>query len=1022
MAIQKQAINIPFIQGLDTKTDEFQVSTGKFLSLQNSVFTTGGQLTKRNGYAPLRSLPDDTSTFVTTFNGDLTAIGNKLEAYSYGSKIWSDKGNIQPAILSVLPLIRNNINQLQADAAISSTNLVCTAYTETNGVSIDYKYVVADSVTGQNIIEPTLIPANGGGTITGSPRVFLLGNYFILMFTNDIGGAYHLQYIAISIANPNVQTAATDISTSITNSSTVAWDAALNPNGNLYIAYNTTSGGQAIKVTYLTPTLVLPLASTFSGQIATMMSVTVDTTIAINPVIWVTYYDSASMTGHTLAVNTILNTLLAPTQVITGIVVLNLATTAQNAVLNLVYEVANNYGYDSTIPTHYLNTLTVTQSGTVGATTVLLRSVGLASKAFILAGKSYMLTAYQSLYQPTYFLIDNVGNVIAKVAYENGGGYCTLGLPSVTLIETTASIPYLYKDLIQAVNKNTNVPSGSQVDGVYSQTGINLVNINITTSGLSVSEMGTNLNLSGGFLWGYDGYTPTEQNFFLWPDSIEATASTTGGLMAAQQYYYQVTYEWTDNQGNAFRSAPSIPITVTTTSATSSVTLDIPTVRLTYKIANPIKLVVYRWSAAQQIYYQVTSIAVPLLNNPNVDYLTFTDTLADATILGNNIIYTTGGVVENIGPPACTVLTLFDDRLWLCDAEDQNLLWYSKQVIEATPVEMSDLFTVYIAPSISAQGSTGPITALSAMDDKLIIFKKDAIYYMNGSGPDNTGANSTYSQPTFITASVGCTNQYSIVLTPQGLMFQSDKGIWLLGRDLGTTYIGAPVEAFNGDVVNSSLTVPGTNQVRFTLASGQTLMYDYYYQQWGTFINVPAISSTLYQSLHTYINSAGQVFQESQGTYVDGSNPVLMSFTTNWMNLAGIQGYERFYYMLLLGKYITPFKLNCQLAYNYNPSPVQSTLVSPDNQAKPWGGEAFWGSNKSWGGTQGQGQESTANVFEARLFPQVQKCESFQISINEVYDRTYGIPAGEGLTLSGMNLVIGSKKGFRTSRAGRSFG
>ena len=130
---------------------------------------------------------------------------------------------------------------------------------------------------------------------------------------------------------------------------------------------------------------------------------------------------------------------------------------------------------------------------------------------------------------------------------------------------------------------------------------------------------------------------------------------------------------------------------------------------------------------------------------------------------------------------------------------------------------------------------------------------------------------------------------------PQGLMFQSDKGIWLLGRDLSTQYIGAPVEAYNDNTVVAAINVPGTNQVRFTLDNGITLMYDYYVGQWATFNNIPAISSTLYQSLHTYINANGQVFQENEGSYLDGSKPVLMSFQTSWIHLAGVQGYERFY-------------------------------------------------------------------------------------------------------------------------------
>ena len=89
---------------------------------------------------------------------------------------------------------------------------------------------------------------------------------------------------------------------------------------------------------------------------------------------------------------------------------------------------------------------------------------------------------------------------------------------------------------------------------------------------------------------------------------------------------------------------------------------------------------------------------------------------------------------------------------------------------------------------------------------------------------------------------------YLLSLQPQGLMFEfaSEAGnqIWTLGRDLSTQYTGAPVEGLTTNAtVKSAVNVPGTNQVRFTLDTGITLMYDYYYQQWGTFVNIPAISS-----------------------------------------------------------------------------------------------------------------------------------------------------------------------------------
>jgi hypothetical protein len=360
-------------------------------------------------------------------------------------------------------------------------------------------------------------------------------------------------------------------------------------------------------------------------------------------------------------------------------------------------------------------------------------------------------------------------------------------------------------------------------------------------------------------------------------------------------------------------------------------------------------------------------------------------------------------------------MTLFNNRLWLVDAEDTNLLWFSKQVIEATPVEMSDLLTLYIAPTTGSQGSTGPVTALAPMDDKLIIFKKDALGYINGIGPDNTGSNSSYSDFTLINSVVGCTNEKSIVFTPQGLMFQSDKGIWLVGRDLSTQYIGSPVEGLTlGATVQSAENIPTTNQVRFTLDSGITLMYDYFYGQWGSFVGIPAISSTIYNNLHTYINALGQVLQETPGQYLDGSNPVLMSFTTGWANLAGLQGFQRLYEINLLGGYVTPFKLNVQLSYDYDSAALQSTMVSPIYPGPAWGGDQLWGSSNVWGGA--------SRTFEARVFPQKQKCESFQISIAEIYDPSLGIQAGAGLTLSGFNLIVGQKRGSRTNNSGRSFG
>lgn len=1087
MALDKQNLDMPFSQGLNTKSDPFRVPFGQFLSLENTIFDVEGRLTKRNGYGALASLPDPTSTFLTTFNDNLTAVGDRFFAYSEGSMSWVDKGPLRSVDLNVLPLVRNSLSQTQADGCIADNGWICTAYTQEGNGDPSYSYTISDSVTGQNIVGPVALP-----NAAGSPRVYLLGNYFVIVYLAELAATPRILYTAI-----NSRTGAEVITEEITNtvepSSACPFDAIV-ANNQLFVAWNGSDLGGAVRISKLDSALTVYADIQYPGYVGTIFSVTADTTTP-TPVIYVSFFDSGSGDGTSLAINQNLLEVLAPTDLGAVGDWVNITSLASDGVCTILYDVTDTYA-NSPDRTDRVEKMTITQGGTVSALSVVVRSVGLASKVFELEGVLYFLGAYGSEFQPSYFLCNDSGDVLSKLAYSNGGGFVNGGgLPSVNLDSNIARIVYIRKNILQAVSTNQQLASNrtDDVAPIFAQTGVNLAGFEIGTSDLGAGEIGNDLHITGGFVWMYDGVTPVEHGFHLYPEFVFSTPDVQDGGMADQQYYYVATYEWADNQGNLFRSAPSVPVgalpgsvtPVTTTSVFSSgattltvldatglfpgqvitdattggnilagttivsvdydantivisnptqgnsagspgdtlstsqvcsVELEIPTLRLTYKIDNPVRIVIYRWSTAQQTYYQVTSIDSPLLNDTTVDSVTYLDTSNDNQILGNNILYTTGGVVENIAAPACAAMTLYKSRLVVLDSEDRNSLWFSKQVIQGVPAEMSDLFTLYVSPTVSAQGSTGPVTTLAALDDKLILFKSNAAYYIVGSGPDNTGANNDFSEPVFITSTVGCTNQQSLVFIPSGLMFQSDKGIWLLGRDLSTKYIGAAVEHFtNEGLVQSAVNVPGTNQVRFTLDSGVTLMYDYYYNQWGTFTNVPAISSTLYNGLHTYLDSLGRVFQETPDRYTDRSQPVLMSFTTSWINLAGVQGFERAYEFYVLGNYISPHKLFLKVAYDYNPSPQQQSIITPDNNPNRWGDEQLWGSGGPWGGEGG-------NVEQWRVFFKKQKCQSFQLSMQEVFDATYGPTPGAGLTLSGLNIVVGAKKGRPTLKAARSVG
>jgi hypothetical protein len=244
-------------------------------------------------------------------------------------------------------------------------------------------------------------------------------------------------------------------------------------------------------------------------------------------------------------------------------------------------------------------------------------------------------------------------------------------------------------------------------------------------------------------------------------------------------------------------------------------------------------------------------------------------------------------------------------------------------------------------------------------------------------------------------------------------MFQSDKGIWLLARNLQTLYIGAPVEQYNSNTIVSAFVVPGVNQVRFTLDNGITLMFDYFYQQWGTFLNVKALSSIIYQGLHTFLETTEDIYQETPGLYLDESEPVELSFTTSWFNLAGIQGYQRIYDFYLIGKYYSPHKLEVSVAYDYGPI-SQQIYITPSNYTGPYGSDVLYGDTPLYGGP--------GSLEQWRIHTSQQTCQSFQITVRELFDPSFNTIPGEGLTLSGLTCRLGIKASRKPIAAANSKG
>lgn len=434
----------------------------------------------------------------------------------------------------------------------------------------------------------------------------------------------------------------------------------------------------------------------------------------------------------------------------------------------------------------------------------------------------------------------------------------------------------------------------------------------------------------------------------------------------------------------ATKNNTSITLSIT---MTNSVRIVVPTLRITEKTGNNlVYIVLYRTLSNGTVLFRTSSLTSLTFNDTTVDSVVFYDNNPDSEIIGNNQLYTTGGELENIAAPAVYTMTPYKSRLFAVTEEDPLLLWYSKQVISGSPVEFSDAFTLRV------NEKDGGITAISQMDDKLIIFKHSTIYYMVGDGPAPNGASNDFTDPLLINSDTGCINKKSVVIVPSGIMFQSTKGIYLIDRSLQVHYIGADAEEFNEDTVTSARLIETFNQVRFSLNTGEILVYDYFFEQWSTFTNINAIDSCVFQNLYTYLTPTGDIFQETPGIYLDDTVPVLINFLTGFFSFAGLQGFERVYKLMFLGNWFSPHTLTIGLGYDFVNSFTQNTVIA--STTAPTG------------------------AYQFRVFFDRQKCETFQIQFQESQDS----PFGEGLDISSLAFEVGVKKGLNKLAAVNSYG
>ncbi len=994
MTLVKQSLDVLFTQGIDTKTDNKLVRGSALLELDNGVFRKTGQISKRNGYDLLSSLDTadatitDTNALLRYKSELLLAANNKLYSYSPDNDTWINKSNFNSNSVNLSNVISNSAEQTAMDAC-SSGNITLYAWEDTRG---GIRYSVQDTNSGAFYANDTVLDASGS-----TPRCISIGDKLFVLWANS----NNLKWMYVP-ANDPTSTSTGTLQTDVHADNLLD---VTKSGSNGYVYYKTTTANQGRIIEFNSQGALVNQQTTSQTIIDTL---TIGSYLKEGVTrVYVAYKQTASLVNAAVYSQNLveLQSATAIDSTSSGDIkkITMHRTSSSTNQMTFFYHLTGSSNSNDLIMYN-----TMDEAGTTGTSTVLIRSVGLASKLFEYNNTLHVAVLHESSLQSTIFLIDVNAQVLAKVSAGNAGTHAGVGsfLPSPIEVSSNKwSFPINIKGTIRSENAT-----------LFSRLGISNVQVDFTTNNNYLhAEINNELLIAGGILKQYDGNSVVEQGFHLFPEGAAVSATpTTGGNMSDGTYQYVFLYQWVDTQGNIHRSAPSVALSQTLSGGTSTQEIDftIPTLRITEKQSprSDVTLEVFRTEDSGSIFYRVSSITSPTDNDPTADTVAFTDDLADSSITGNEILYTTGDVLDNISAPSCDIVITHENRVFIAGLQDRNEVRYSKIIRDGEGVAFNEALSIPVDPK-----GVG-INQLASMDSNLIIFKREKIYRVTGNGPSDTGAGATFTDPELVTSDVGCIDPRSTVLGPEGLYFKSAKGIYLLNRQLGTQYIGAQVEDFNSNTITSAQLLYDTNEVRFMTEEGTTLVYNYFYKQWSTFSSQESTDSVIWDNTHTYLDTSNSVHKQNSSTYLDNGSAVSMVAGSGWITLSGIQNFQRVYRVMLLGEFKSSHILRVTVYNDYSDVPVQTTTFVPrdildigDN----YYGDEIYGVISPYGG-------DSNGVYQFGIHLKKQKCQALRVVIEDIIDNRVDFGTGQSMSLTGLTVQVGVKRGLNKLPSGKS--
>jgi hypothetical protein len=263
-------------------------------------------------------------------------------------------------------------------------------------------------------------------------------------------------------------------------------------------------------------------------------------------------------------------------------------------------------------------------------------------------------------------------------------------------------------------------------------------------------------------------------------------------------YGFKAVYEYGDGLGRVHRSRPSYVTYGSVTNLATNTGMHVYVTDPNYhvglwnrKVRSGVKTTIYRTVAGKTGLYRRGVIAN---SGSNVLDVPCGGGLRRIVIKNNTLntepLYAEGGDLVPTTPPSFRHLIAAKGRLWGISAEDPTEIWFSKYVSSGQSPEWSTIGQIF------GVDGEGPFTALAAIDDKIIAFKKAGVFYIYGEGPNNLGTGGAFTGPLPLPNTAGCENSKSVLATEMGVLFQGPAGFYLLDRNLQLHNVGEPIRRF----------------------------------------------------------------------------------------------------------------------------------------------------------------------------------------------------------------------------------